>query len=67
MVLSSSGGSLAPFPAHWASVSGARPYNTHGIIARISLGEAEEMGNEGQDASEILQKAFPDTNIQLIQ
>lgn len=66
MILSASDTTLKPFPAHWKAVSGAKPYNTHGVVSRISLTEAEEMAHKGDDASLILKKAFPDTYIQLI-
>lgn len=69
MVLSKTGtyeGKITPFPAQWGSTTGGQKGKEQGVFSRITLFDAEEMANHGDDAAVILQKAFPNSHIELI-
>ncbi|WP_249274199.1 SpoIID/LytB domain-containing protein [Parachlamydia sp. AcF125] len=58
---------LAPFAAQWGSGSGGKATGQqHSIFSRITLFEAEEMARKGENAAQILAKAFPNATIELI-
>lgn len=59
-------GTATPFPAEWQGVSLTNSENSAAVIAKISLGEAEEQANKGDHAAQILAKAFPGTSIVLM-
>jgi stage II sporulation protein D len=68
MVLSVQGaveGGTLPFSAQWGPTQGGKDSSV--VISRLSLYDAEEMGKKGNDAAEILSRAFPQAHIELIQ
>lgn len=68
MVMSMTGayeGKATPFPAIWGSSTGGKAVGKDAVHSRISLFEAEDLAEAGENAAEILKKAFPNTTIQL--
>ncbi|CCB86605.1 MULTISPECIES: SpoIID/LytB domain-containing protein [Parachlamydia] len=58
---------LTPFAAQWGSGSGGKASGQqNSIFSRITLFEAEEMARKGDNAAQILAKAFPNATIELI-
>jgi stage II sporulation protein D len=56
---------VTPFPAHWRPLNGGKIV-AKGEYSKITLEEAAKMAEKGKDASQILQAAFPDTDIELV-
>lgn len=66
MVMSKTGayeGGVTAFPAQWKTSEGS---SAKGVSSRITLFDAERLANKGDNAAQILFKAFPNTTIQLI-
>jgi stage II sporulation protein D len=64
MVMSTGSGSeTQPFPAEWKMdpVNYSQPY-----ISKITFDQAEQLGNKGEHAAQILMKAFPGVKIEMI-
>lgn len=57
---------VTPFPAYWRPLTGG-PIVAKGEYSKITIEEAVKLAKKGQDASAILQAAFPDTRIELVQ
>lgn len=55
----------AAFPAQWGSTTGGKMNKEKATFSRISLFEAEEMAKKGDNAAQILGKAFPGSAIKL--
>lgn len=54
-----------PFPARW-SYETIMPLSSQPIQAVITLEDAEHLSQQGKHAAQILKRAFPDTQIELI-
>ena len=57
-------GQIKPFPAQWVETANIKDNNI--AMATISLKEAQELSKKGQNASQILRKAFPESHVLLI-
>lgn len=57
-------GQIKPFPAQWVEFTKTKD---NVALASISLKEAQELAKKGQNASQILKKAFPESHVLLIQ
>lgn len=55
------------FPAEWGSSAGGAGKDAKPTFARISFFEAEELAKKGNHADKILNEAFPDSTVSLIQ
>lgn len=68
MVLSSTGSyeGLTPFPAQWGSMTGGKAKNDEAVFSRISLFDVEAMAQRGNNAAQILSKAFPGSMIMIV-
>jgi len=68
MVMSRTGayeGITTPFPAQWKGGGGAAR-SPRSVVSQITLEEAAKLADGGENAAQILSKAFPGSNIQLI-
>lgn len=69
MVLSKTGiyEGITPFPAQWGTLTGNKQPNNDSAMARISLFDVEALAKKGENAAQILGKAFPQSMVVLIQ
>ncbi len=58
---------VSPFPAQWGSMTGGKTSADDAVFARITLFDVEAMAKRGENAAQILAKAFPNTTIMLLQ
>lgn len=63
---SDNSGQSIPFPAQWGSGTGGQSANDQIVFSRISLYDAEQRAQKGDDAVKILDQAFPGTKIELV-
>ena len=56
-----------PFPAQWGSITGGKSASDPVVFSRISLFDAADMAGKGEHAAQILQKAFPEAKIVVMQ
>lgn len=56
---------VSPFPSYWKNGPNLSNEGRLGISSKINYYDAEGLANEGNDASQILSKAFPGSLIQL--
>lgn len=61
-----SSGQTSPFAAQWGSGTGGQPVNDQVVFSRISLYDAEQRAQKGDDAVKILAQAFPGAKIELM-
>lgn len=59
-------GIVSTFPAHWRPMNGG-PIVVKGDYAKITVEDAIKMAAKGDNASKILQAAFPNTRIEVVQ
>lgn len=56
---------VTPFPAYWRPINGG-PIVAKGEYSKITIEDASKLAQRGQDASKILEAAFPETKIELV-
>lgn len=56
---------VTPFPAYWRPLNGG-PIVAKGEYSKITVDDAIKIAKKGQNASDILRSAFPDTRIELV-
>lgn len=69
MVMSKTGvyEGISPFPAQWGSMTGGKSPTDDAVFARITLFDVEALAKRGENAAQILAKAYPNTTIMLLQ
>lgn len=67
LVMSTSKGSeMAPFMGSWNDAKLEKTVDGQAVSSKISISEAEELAKKGNHAAQILNKAFPNTTINLM-
>lgn len=65
-MLQGNGVDLVSFAAQWGPTTGGKIGNDNTMFSRISLFEAGELAAKGDNAAQILSKAFPNTKILVV-
>ncbi|MBA3815266.1 MAG: SpoIID/LytB domain-containing protein [Parachlamydiaceae bacterium] len=61
----SQNGQISPFIADWKE-SGKSKSAAQAVVSQLSVSQVKELAQKGENAAQILSKAFPDTKIELI-
>ncbi len=59
-------GVITPFPAYWHNMAKESKAKGQTVISKVSLQDVQTMADSGDHAAQILNRAFPDSSIQLI-
>jgi len=54
------------FPAQWGSMTGGKHHKDNPVFSKISLSQAEDMARGGDNAAQIVAKAFPGSQLVLM-